>query len=358
MIHSIPFIIYLVIYGVIYIILEEQIKDLPGKTSKDKINEFINILMWFVGAAIYPFSYSDEISPSIKDTLNLFSTFAMLGVFIVIFIIIGFQKIIVSRNPKILEKRDFKKFLSEFDYDYSLKKDIMRKAFHIFIPSFVLAAYFLGVFIVNIFSIDFLTGHDLGIFFIINCGFGGLFLFAAADIIRLSIYSKNKKFSIFHLLPTSIMNILTKRMHKSELKTFIPTVLILLSFIPFLPTEFAIFSSVTLIASISDAIASISGKLFSNKYPGKLIFPSSSYRFYKNKTIPGYIMGFLTTFLIVWAMFSIFPVPGITNSSIMIISIITALAFMIIDLISIPVNDNFLNPIVCGLIMVLLLVLL
>lgn len=328
-----------------------KIRSLPGKTSRDFTNELINAAMWFVGAVVYPFSYSPAINPDVENYFYLFSDVAMVGIFLVIIIIVGRQKLLMSKDPDFITRKDFEAFAEKFTTEYSLRQDIDRKAFQVIIPIFVLAMYVLGLAMVSFLAIDFVSGHDLGIFFIINCGFGGLFLFAAADVVRLSYFFKDKGFSIFHLLPTTVFNILTKRMHKRELYTFIPTVLILQSFIPFLPAPFSVFATVTLIASLSDAMASIFGKASSQRYPGRFIFPSSRYKHYKSKTIPGYVAGFLASLAITWSMLIAFPVAGASTASIIIAPILAACTFIMLDILSLPVNDNFLNPVLCGLVM-------
>ncbi|MBN2150549.1 MAG: hypothetical protein JW839_03780 [Candidatus Lokiarchaeota archaeon] len=343
--------IYLLAFGVIYVVISIRIRSLPGKSGHDFANELINAGMWFVGAAIYPFSYSPGIDPDVKNYFHLFSDLAMVGIFLIIIVIVARQRLLMSRDPGFVKRKDFEAFAATFSPEYNLRQDMARKAFHLLIPAFVLAMYLLGTAAVSWLGVDFVSGHDLGIFLIINCGFGGLFLFAAADVVRLSYFFKDKGLSIFHLLPTTVLNILTKRMHKRELYTFIPTVLILQSFIPFLPAPFSVFATVTLIASISDAAASIVGKASQQACPDRYIFPSSRYRYYKKKTVPGYIAGFLATLFITWLMLVAFPVPGASLTSVVVGPIIVASIFVILDVLSLPVNDNILNPILCGLAM-------
>ncbi len=355
MLTTVPMICYLVAFGLIYIAIVHRVRHLPAKTKKDTGNELLNAFMWFVGAFFYPFAYSPSIDLVVRDSFNIFTDVAMVGIFLVIFVILARQKVLVSKQPTLIVQRSYDTFSASFTREYTLKMDIARKAFHAFIPAFVIAAYVLGNVLVSVAGISFVSGHDLGIFFIINCGFGGLFLFGAADIVRLSWYFKERGLSIFHLLPTSVLNILTKRMHFKELSTFIPTGLILLSFIPFLPAPFAVFSSVALIASISDAFASITGKAFHARCPDRLMFPKKSYFCYKEKNCAGYIAGFISTFLIVLAMLACFPIPALLFQTTAIISLVVAIVFVLIDILSLPVNDNLLNPVACGVVMLVLL---
>ena len=348
-------IFYLCIFGLIFLIITFKLRGLNGKTSKDFYNEILNSSMWFFGALIFPFAYSTDISTDVYNYFNIFTDIAMIGIFVVVIVIVGRQKLLVKKKPTLISERTYERFSSSFRTEYTLRMDIERKTYHALIPVFVLFAYILGNFIVSFLGLDFVSGHDLGIFLIINCGFGGLFLFAIADIMRMSVFFSEKGISVFHLLPSTVLDILTKRMHKHELVTFVPTVAILLSFIPFLPAPFAVFSSVTLIASISDAMASIFGKAFFKKYPGKWVYPGRRYKFYKGKNLIGYIAGFISTILICIVMFSIFPVEGIDVIEIIILAIIVALIFLLIDISSPPVNDNVLNPLACGLSMILCL---
>ncbi|HME54731.1 MAG TPA: hypothetical protein VKM55_21165 [Candidatus Lokiarchaeia archaeon] len=351
MLFELPMIIYLVTFGTIYLAITFKIRRLPGKTAKDFGNELLTSIMWYVGAVIYPFAYSPDITTETRDYFNIFTDIAMIGIFLVILFIVTREKILLIKKPEIKDTRDFESFAINFKSEYTLKRDIDRKAFHLIIPAFVLFMYILGTFLASWLSIGFVSGHDLGIFLIINCGFGGLFLFAAADMLRLSYFFKDQGISVFHLLPTTVLNILTKRMHAKELFTFIPTVLILLSFIPFLPAPFAVFGTITLIASISDAMASIFGKAFSQSFPGHGVFPSSKYRYFKSKTIAGYLAGFIATFLIAWVMLIAFPVPELSLNALIWTPLLTATAFILVDILSLQVNDNFLNPVVCGLVM-------
>ena len=339
----------------IYLAITFKIRKLPGKTAKDFGNEILTSIMWFVGAVIYPFAYSPAITVETREYFNIFTDIAMIGIFMVIFFIVVREKILLKKHPGIIETRDFETFAINFKSEYTLRRDIDRKVFHVIIPAFVLFMYVLGNFLASWLSVGFVSGHDLGIFFIINCGFGGLFLFAAADIIRLSYFFKDQGFSAFHLLPTTVLTILTKRMHAKELFTFIPTVLILLSFIPFLPAPFAVFGTITLIASISDAMASIFGKAFSQAFPGRGIFPSSKFRYFKNKTIAGYIAGFISTLLITWLMLTAFPVQALSMNVMLVTPLLTATTFILIDILSLQINDNFLNPLACGMVMLVCL---
>ena len=78
---------------------------------------------------------------------------------------------------------------------------------------------------------------------------------------------------------------------------------------------------------------------------GRHHFPKTS-----SKTIIGYISGFLASFGA--SLFALWLFESYLNPfKIIIMSLSGALVFLIIDLLSLKIDDNILNPIFCGLIM-------
>jgi dolichol kinase len=110
--------------------------------------------------------------------------------------------------------------------------------------------------------------------------------------------------------------------------------------VPLLFLPFGIFTAVALITSIGDGVASIIGISF-----GKRHFPKTS-----SKTMIGYISGVLASFGVSVLSLWLFE-PYLMPLKIIIMSLSGALVFLIIDLLSLEIDDNILNPIFCGLIM-------
>lgn len=130
MLFEIPMIVFLATFGFIYLTITFKIRRLPQKASKDFMNELINSAMWFVGAAIYPFSYTQDFNdPVIKNYFNIFTDCAMIGIFIVIFVIMSRQKMITKRDPALKKSRDFELFAANFKSEYTLGKDISARLF-------------------------------------------------------------------------------------------------------------------------------------------------------------------------------------------------------------------------------------
>jgi len=190
------------------------------------------------------------------------------------------------------------------------------------------------------------TGYEYAMFLILTIGYTGVVLFAALDFIRLSfIFEKS---NIYYLLPDCLSNLLIKTLKKNENYELTKNAVLVLSLIPlllFLP--FGIFTAAVLITSIGDGVASIMGISF-----GKRHFPKTS-----SKTIIGYVSGFFTSFGVSVISLWLFE-PYIMPLKMIIMSLSAALVFLIIDLLSLKIDDNILNPIFCGLIMTFLYIIL
>ncbi|MFW9825259.1 MAG: hypothetical protein ACFFE4_20120, partial [Candidatus Thorarchaeota archaeon] len=183
-----------------------------------------------------------------------------------------------------------------------------------------------------------INGEQFGRFLILTVGYSGILVFGALDYIRLSFVFENH--TLFHLIPNNVLNILSKSMKRKENFDFIRPTVLVLSFTPIFFFPFSIFAASILISTIGDGAAS----LFGLKY-GKKNFPTSS-----EKTVVGYIAGFLTSILIGYIIFIIFD-SGLYFIKILIISFSGGLTFLVIDLLNRKVDDNMLNPILSALIM-------
>ena len=131
----------------------------------------------------------------------------------------------------------------------------------------------------------------------------------------------------------------------SELETFTPGSIMILSWIPFFLVNIQILLDIVLISSISDGITSIIGIKF-----GKIAIKGTK------KKLEGTIAGIITTYLIVIIINLIFPFQGLQNFEIHIIALFAAIGFGLVDIFSRKITDNFLNPVVTGLIIWIMLV--
>ena len=114
-----------------------------------------------------------------------------------------------------------------------------------------------------------------------------------------------------------------------------------LSLVPTLFLPFGVFTAVALIATLGDGAASIFGLRF-----GRIHIPKSS-----NKTLVGYISGFIVSFGISFIVLWLFEQHTLNISKILIISLVGATVFLIVDFLNLKVDDNILNPLLCALLM-------
>jgi dolichol kinase len=276
----------------------------------------------------------------------------------VLLILLYQLKVVLKDKPELRENRTIEKFLEKYDQmnvnqinnkSYSLRTDFHRKIFHL-LPGLVIII--LRIFAVEVWDglwnadlIYGITGYEYGMFLILTIGYAGVILFAGLDFVRLSYIFENS--NVYHLLPDCLSNMLIKTLKRNENYEFTKNVVLVLSLVPLLFLPFGIFTAAALITSIGDGVASIMGVSF-----GRHHFPKTS-----SKTIIGYISGFLASFGVSVISLWLFE-PYILPLKMIIIALSGALVFSIIDLLSLKIDDNILNPIFCGLVMTFLYIIL
>ncbi|MHA2035861.1 MAG: hypothetical protein ACW98X_05470 [Promethearchaeota archaeon] len=315
------------------------------------INSVLTFLLWVLAGVAYPFFFSDY-NPNMKFFQTLSTFFICIFSPSLIILIFFYQyNFVAKKHPDIIEKRNIETFLKTFDQSNNqdfekksqkLRTDIHRKLLHLIPAGLVI---FLWIFAVYIWSglwnaniVWGITGEEFGRFLILTVGYSGILVFGALDYIRLSFIFENH--NLFHLIPDNVLNLLSKSMKKKENFDFIRPTVLVLSFVPIFFFPFCIFAASILISTIGDGAASLFGLKFGNKK-----FPKSS-----NKTVIGYIAGFLTSFLIGLVIVMLFE-PTLLNIKIILIGLSGGLTFLFIDLLNLRIDDNILNPIFCSLMM-------
>ena len=322
------------------------------------INSFIVVVLWIISGILYPFFY-----PRDNEYVRFHQSFSMniiciFGPLLILLILLYQSKVVLKDNPELRENRTITKFLEKYDLinvnqinnkSYSLRTDFHRKVFHL-LPGLVIII--LRLFAINIWEglwnadqVYGITGHEYAMFLILTIGYTGVVIFAALDFVRLAfIFEKS---NIYSLLPDCISNLLIKTLKRNENYEFTKNMVLVLSLVPMLFLPFGIFTAAALITSIGDGVASMMGVSF-----GKYHFPKKS-----SKTLIGYISGFLASFGV--SLFSLWLFePHLNSSKMVIISLSGAVVFLVIDLLSLKIDDNILNPIFCGLAMTMFYVLL
>jgi len=314
------------------------------KKKFPKYHNFYDTLMlaclWFAAGVFYPLYYLDN-NVFLEGYLNICTFFICIFTPFMVWLILYYQKRKIKKNPTIRERRTIDNFIEKNEIilnnnTHSLKTDLTRKLLHLF-PALMIM--FLWMFAINIWGGLWnqgpnwgISAEDFGRILILTVGYSGILIFAALDYVRLSPLLFNR--SLFHLLPDNVSNLLGKAIKGEELYEFTKPATLILAFATIFFFPFPVFFAAALIATIGDGAASIMGKRFGKKH-----FPKNS-----PKTIIGYISGFLGSFGVALLSFIIFS-QGILIIKSIIISFVGALVFLIIDLLTVELDDNILNPI-------------
>ncbi|MFX1380374.1 MAG: hypothetical protein ACFFA4_14910 [Promethearchaeota archaeon] len=347
---TIPVTIFYIGNGIVHLCYARKLK--RKYPDHNFTNSFLIFLLWIVAGLVFPFFFIRDTS-QIRWFEGLALQITCIYAPLLILVILYYQyRFVLMKNPSLRDNRTIDKFLEHFtlmdiknlkNRKLALKTDFHRKAFHL-LPAVIII--FLWLFAVHIWDAMWnadlfwgISGTEYGIFLILTVGYTGIIIFAALDYIRLS-HIFNKK-TIYHLLPSCISNILGKTLKKNEIYEFTRPVALVLSLVPTLFLPFGIFTAVALIATLGDGAASIFGLRF-----GRIHIPKSS-----NKTLIGYISGFVVSFGISFIVLWIFEKYYLNISQIIIIGLGGALVFLFVDYLNLKVDDNILNPILCALIM-------
>jgi len=318
------------------------------------INCILTFFLWIIAGLIYPLYLSIG-----NPHFRLFQILSMFFICIItpflIFLILFYQHRVVLRNdPDIKERRNIKSFLNKFDKQeddlnslrsHKIKKDIHRKALHLFPAGIIIFLWIFAVYIWdglwNADEVWRITGQQFGRFLILTAGYSGILILGGLDYIRLSFIFENH--NLFHLIPENVLSLLGKTMKRNENYHYIKPLVLALSFAPIFIFPFGVFAAASLIATLGDGAASVFGLRF-----GKIHFPKSS-----EKTIVGYIAGFLASFGIAFTSLWLFE-SSLILFEIFVISFSGAITFFIIDVSNHKIDDNILNPLLSALIMGLL----
>ncbi|MFX1502184.1 MAG: hypothetical protein ACFFDH_14565 [Promethearchaeota archaeon] len=349
---TIPVMIFYIGNGFAYLYYAIKLKQ---KFSEEHnfTNSFLITILWIVAGAVYPLFFTRDTSQTRFFQGLALQIICIYAPLLILFILYYQIQFILKKNPQIREDRTIERFSKQFtlmdiknlnNRKAALRIDVHRKAFHL-LPAVIII--FLWLFAVYIWDDlwhgdEFwgISGEEYGIFLILTVGYTGIIIFAALDYIRLShIFNKG---NIYYLLPTCISNTLGKALKKNEIYEFTRPVALVLSLIPTLFLPFGIFTATALIATLGDGAASIFGLKF-----GKIHIPKSS-----NKTLVGYISGFLISLAISVLVLWFFEHQSYNITQIIIIGLVGAFTFLIIDILNLKIDDNILNPIFCGYLMV------
>jgi len=236
------------------------------------------------------------------------------------------RKLREAGDSEALKQRDQDYFRQQFKASFDdLKHDTARKSLHLISPTVILVCVLIGKIAVNE-TVSLTLVLVLGSFF--------LLLFAFVDIIRLLK---------FEWVPPKITGMFSKAMKEHEIGSFTATFDMVLGLVPavfFLPLS--LVAAIGMVSALADAAASIVGKRW-----GKHKFPKDG-----KKSVEGYIAGSAVAFVIGYVIVLIFGflfTPTGTTADFLVplaYAGVAALVFFVLDVLSLPLDDNVLNPLV------------
>ncbi len=345
-----PVTILCLIFASIMLVHIVRTWNVEDKSAYKKIDEVIYTLLTIAFAFVYPhlilkFGRNEKgiIIPNAIDELSLLGNIFIVGVMIGVSFWGISAKIRTIRNPELLlEQHNYEVFCKEFLENYSERSQIKRRITHI-LPGAVV-----GLCIVVSYYIFFeLLGSawiNYAMFIVIIIGIDFALTFIAQDLIRLFD---------FGYMPPAAIKMCKAGLTPDELDSFSSTSVMVFSFGPFIFFTFPIFFIVLLITSVADAMASMIGIFTGDK---KHHFPKST-----NKSIEGYIGGFVFTFIctiFAVAFSNHFQLSNWGLELTLYVALILSTVFVLIDLLTskIKLQDNYLNPFITGFVLILFLI--
>ncbi len=330
--------IYFIIFGSINLFYTIMSRNAPKKKQLSGIiiNEILVAIGFFVLAIIYPFLFN-FVDVLIRQMLY-FHLWDSLTVHIFCWkIYLYFAR---RNNKKYHREMDYEHWKEHFLERYSgiseFKKDTKRKLAHFYPALVIIGIYFLGDALesfTTIYGIDSLTFSK---YWQLTIAIHFLWMMNIADLFRLNSFKKLGKFATRWF---------ENSLRPSELETFAQGSIMILSWIPFFLVDSQILLAIVLISSISDGVTSILGIKF-----GRITIKGTK------KKLEGTIAGFITTYLLVIIINLILPFQELQGIEIHIIALFAAIGFGLVDIFGRKITDNFLNPVVTGLIIWIMLV--
>lgn len=316
------------------------------KDDWQEFNEFMYATLTAVFGISYPFmllklgnGYEGLFFENLVDELIFMGNVGIIGVMCGVLLWAVSGKLRTIKNPKLLEKENnYDWWCEQFLEKYPDRGKIKRRVTHILPFAVVGGCIILAYFMRGLFQ-EAWTSYGLMLVIIIGLDFA--FTFILGDLIRLFDFS---------YMPPTASRMFAAGLTPEELNSFASTAVMVFGFAPFLFFSFSIFFIVLLITAVADAVASIFG-ILTEKYGTPHHFPKGS-----DKTIEGYLGGVLSSFFctIGGALFSnLFGFSAWAWNDILLIGAFMGGVFLVLDLITskIGIQDNYLNPLVSGLIL-------
>ncbi|MBD3352749.1 MAG: hypothetical protein GF364_14775 [Candidatus Lokiarchaeota archaeon] len=321
--------IYTAIPGFLTIYYALKSRKHPEKVTDSSFfkNEVSLAFLFLLIAGLMPVLF-DKITPTFAVKAQIyFHLWDTVTVCIIVWTVLSiiWKKHNKVRN-KILSEVEWQEQISD-NFKDCFKTDITRKASHFLFAAVLFILHFIY------FTYPFKSWDQVS---------SALFMMTDFLVVFIWIFTP---FELLRLLKFDVLGKFAQDMGKisiypDELYTFTSSLPLMLSVIPFVLVSPQILYSVALIGALSDSAASIIGKRFGKRRSDKT-----------KKTWEGYIAGFTSSFCLVFVVHLILPFSGINIFGVMLMAFGAATGFLLVDRFAKTLPDNFLNPIVCGLIL-------
>lgn len=293
------------------------------------INEIILCFLFFFLSALFPSIMTFE-PDSYTRSLYYFHMWDSLSVnFLCWYFYIYFAQKNNIKKHRVLKYPEWKElFLSiQENVDHSFH-NLKRKLMHFLTPLGLILSYVLIQLSQKFITFSNPSSKSFLVFCWLVVFLHLLWVFTIADLLRLSKFEYLGRFAT-RWFENSLKN--------TELVKFTTAPILVATWIPFFINAPSTVFLIVCISTISDAVASIFGK----KYPIK--------RFaFNQKSLGGYVAGIFTTIVSIIVTYFLFGFNFKPNLSIFSFIAIISLLYLLIDIISIKISDNFLNSAIIG----------
>jgi dolichol kinase len=320
--------LYFASFGLINLRYSFRSRKNPEKAHNPEIfwNEVLVGVLFFVLSGIYPLIFRrGGFPPSIH-----FHMWDSLTIHLLCWMI--YTYFAQRNNKKHGRELSYQEWFFLYNqYQFTLnesKADLKRKFLHVGPPFVMVLVFFLGPLIEPVLLPFGWNAHSFMVYAWVALGVHFLWTINIAELLRLTKFSSLGRFATRWF---------ESSYRPQELHTFSSGPIILLSWLVFSFAPIQVFFSVALIATVSDAAASVVGKKWGSKT-----------RFHPTKTLAGFLAGFLVTYLIINLVYFSIPIASLSVWSIQLIALAAAGSFLLVDLFSHKISDNFGNPLATG----------
>ena len=330
-------------------------KNSPEKKGHPRyfVNEMLVGVLFIIMIMTYPFLFKGVVPDNginIESQIYYHIWFSLVVHIIAWLIYLQISKRNNKKHNRVYNYDEWKiNFVESFND--SLKSDIKRKLMHIIPAGIIIGFHYLGMALDSQISEFGWSGDAFSVFMQVSVGIHFLWVMNIGDNLRLhkKTFKKMGKFAITWM---------EDALKPSELNTYSSANPMILTLVPFILAPPVFLFSAALIGSISDAAASIVGKKYRIPLPESIMKRDEvvylGVVLNRNKSISGWIAGFITTYLIVILCHIIFGYPNASWLLVNFMAFIAASAFLLLDLYAAVISDNFYNPFWTGICLVLI----